>query len=276
MEPKFDEVGQWTEIKLEILRKYAQAYSTILSRQAQPRLDHFYIDGFSGAGTHLSKVSGEQLEGSPRIALQIDPPFRRYFFIDLNRDKLAFLRDSIGDRADVEILEEDCNQALLHSVFPRVQYEQYRRALCLLDPYGLQLDWEVVLAAGKSRAIDLFLNFPVMDMNRNALFRDADRATAEQKVRMTRFWGDDTWFDAAYDRSLQIGLFEGGDDWVKGTNETVVEAFRQRLRQVARFAYVPKPLPMRNSIGAVVYYLFFASQRPVGEDIVEQIFERYR
>lgn len=44
MDIKFDEVGRWTEIKLEILRKYAQAYSTILTRQI--RLEHFYIDGF--------------------------------------------------------------------------------------------------------------------------------------------------------------------------------------------------------------------------------------
>ncbi len=276
MEPRFDEVGQWTEIKLEILRKYAQAYSTILANQAQPRLEHFYIDGFSGAGTHLSKATGEPLEGSPKIALQIDPPFRHYFFIDLDGDKLAYLRESIGDRQDVEIIEEDCNQALLERVFPQVQYEHYRRALCLLDPYGLQLNWEVILEAGRSKTIDLFLNFPVMDMNRNALFRDAERATSVQRDRMTRFWGDDSWFDAAYARSLQLDLFGGREEWAKGTNEQVAEAFRQRLKQVAGFRSVPRPLPMKNSAGAVVYYLFFASQKPVGESIVEEIFDRYR
>ncbi len=174
------------------------------------------------------------------------------------------------------MLEEDCNRALLEKVLPQVRFDQYRRALCLLDPYGLQLDWEVILAAGKSRTIDLFLNFPVMDMNRNALFRDAQQATPEQKERMTRFWGDETWFDAVYDRSLQLGLFGDRDEWVKGTNEDVAEAFRQRLKQVAGFRHVPKPLPMRNSVGAVVYYLFFASQKPVGGSIVEEIFDLYR
>jgi hypothetical protein len=28
----FDEIGYWSEVKLEIVRKYAKAYSTILSR----------------------------------------------------------------------------------------------------------------------------------------------------------------------------------------------------------------------------------------------------
>jgi hypothetical protein len=33
---------------------------------------------------------------------------------------------------------------------------------------------------------------------------------------------------------------------------------------------------MRNSQGATVYYLFFASQKPVAQDIVEDIFRKYR
>jgi three-Cys-motif partner protein len=54
-------------------------------------------------------------------------------------------------------------------VFPPIRFENFNRALCLLDPYGLHLDWQVMLQAGKSRAVDMFLNFPVMDMNRNAI-----------------------------------------------------------------------------------------------------------
>jgi len=33
---------------------------------------------------------------------------------------------------------------------------------------------------------------------------------------------------------------------------------------------------MRNSTGAVVYYLFFASPKPVAERIVTSIFDKYR
>jgi three-Cys-motif partner protein len=271
---RFDVVGIWSEVKLEILRKYASAYSTILSKQGL--FEHFYIDGFSGAGTHLSKATGETIEGSPRIALGIEPPFRRYFFIDLDGDRLDYLRHSVGPRDDVRLLQGDSNRLLLDEVLPDVSWARYRRALCLLDPYGLQLDWEVVLAAGQQRTIDLFLNFPVMDMNRNALWRDPDGVPGELRARMTRFWGDESWFDATYTRSKQLGLFGDEEAWVKATNDEVAEAFRQRLRQVAGFAHVPRPLPMRNSIGAVVYYLFFASQKPVGHDIVEQIFDRYR
>ena len=61
----------------------------------------------------------------------------------------------------------------------------------------------------------------------------------------------------------------------KVDNVAVAEAFRRRLRDVAGFGNVPSPLPMRNSNGAVVYYLFFASQKAVANDIVEQIFKKY-
>lgn len=271
---RFDVIGRWSEIKLEILGKYAAAYSKILT--SQEGFEHYYIDGFSGAGLHVAKSTGEQVGGSPRIALTIEPPFRRYFFIDLDGNRLEFLRDTVGNRLDVEILQGDCNLVLVDQIFPRVSWERYRRALCLLDPYGLDLDWKVTLAAGELRTIDLFLNFPVMDMNRNALWRDPDKVSDEHRERMTRYWGDETWFDAVYQRSKQLGLFGREEEWIKVTNDEVAEAFRQRLRQVAGFAHVPKPLPMKNSKGAVVYYLFFGSRKPAAGNIVEDIFDRYR
>jgi three-Cys-motif partner protein len=89
---------------------------------------------------------------------------------------------------------------------------------------------------------------------------------------MTRFWGDDSWRAAAYD--TQPGLFGPMEE--KTSNEAVVAAYRKRLNDVAGFKYVPEPLPMRNTRGAVVYYLFFASQNHTGNKIAEHIFNKYR
>ena len=57
--------------------------------------------------------------------------------------------------------------------------------------------------------------------------------------------------------------------------EAIVEAFKKRLKDVAGFKHVPSPMPMRNSKGAVVYYLFFASQKDVANNIVKDIFKKY-
>jgi len=49
---RFDEIGYWSELKLEIIRKYARAYSTILTRQARRLpLRHVYIDDTCQART---------------------------------------------------------------------------------------------------------------------------------------------------------------------------------------------------------------------------------
>ena len=270
---KIDEIGYWSELKLEIVKKHAAAYSTILAAQRNPSLHHSYIDGFAGAGVHIAKRTGEFVPGSPLNALNVVPPFKHYYLIDLDGTRADHLREVTRDRShDVSVLEGDCNAVLLKQVFPKVRYEDYRRALCLLDPYALNLDWQVVAAAGGMKTIEIFLNFMVMDMNMNVLWKNPQAVPPAQIERMNRFWGDESWREAAYRK--EPDFFEVRD--VKATNEDVAEAYRQRLMKVAKFKYVPKPIPMRNGSGAVVYYLFFASPNQTGAKIVGDIFNSYR
>jgi len=72
----FDEIGAWSEIKLEIVRKYATAYSAILT--GVPGLRHIYVDAFAGSGVHISRDTGDFVPGSPLNALRVEPPFREY------------------------------------------------------------------------------------------------------------------------------------------------------------------------------------------------------
>ncbi len=267
----FDEIGYWSEIKLDILREYAAAYSTILAAQRSPSFYHVYIDAFAGAGLHISRSSQELVPGSPLNALAVSPPFREYHFIEIDPARASGLRELVGNRRDVQVHEGDCNQILLSAVFPNVDYRQYRRGLCILDPYGLHLNWEVIQTAGQMKSLDLFLNFPVADMNRNVLWREPGLADPAQIERMNAFWGDESWRNIAYSTNKNLFGFPE-----KEPNEIVADAFRKRLEDVAGFKRVPDPLPMRNSRGAIVYYLFFASQQDVAEHIVLDIFKKYR
>jgi three-Cys-motif partner protein len=268
---KFDEIGYWSELKLEIVEKYGSAYTTVLKNT---NLKKYYIDGLCGAGVHFSRKTATQVEGSPSRALKISPPFDRYYFIDIDKEKTAYLKKICGDRSDVHIHTGDSTEYLTKELLPRIQFKNYERALCLLDPYGLHIDWEAMYLAGQSKAIDMFLNFPVMDMNRNAIWTNPERVPRDGVERMTKFWGDDSWKKAAYAESPQGSFF--GAEIVKQSNDKIVAAFRDRLRKVADFKFVPPPLPMRNSTNAVVYFLFFASQKPVAEKIIKEIFSKYR
>lgn len=274
-EMPFDQIGYWSEVKLDIIKEYATAYSTILSAQKKPSLYHVYIDAFAGAGLHVSKASGEFVPGSPLNALLVKPPFREYHFIDLDEQKVTALEALAKERRDVRIYHGDCNRVLLDKVLPQARWEDYRRALCILDPYGLHLDWKVIAEAGRMRSVDIFLNFPVADINRNVLWRDRKGVSVEQTRRMNRFWGNDSWKQVAYKSSSQTELW-GSPAEEKVPNEAVAEAFRKRLREGAGFSNVPKPIAMRNTQNAVVYYLYCASHKPVAENIVQDIFMKYR
>jgi three-Cys-motif partner protein len=94
---------------------------------------------------------------------------------------------------------------------------------------------------------------------------------------MNRFWGDESWRAVTYEEDPQGHLFE---DSVKvkvdDANEKIAEAYRQRLVEVAGFKFAPRPLRFPNSLGATIYYLFFASPDPTANKIVTQIFDKYR
>jgi len=216
----------------------------------------------------LSKLTKEFVPGSPLNALNVRPPFLEYHLIDIKEGKIENLRQLIGPREDVFLYEGDSNKILLEKILPQVKYEKYRRGLCILDPYGLHLNWEVLAMTGRLKTLDVFLNFPVADMNRNVLWRDPHDVNELQKARMTAFWGDDSWRRIAYEQDLF-----GNPD--KQSNTTIAEAFRSRLEKIGGFARVPRPIPMRNSTGAIVYYLFFASQKNTAGDIVLDIFRKY-
>jgi hypothetical protein len=95
---------------------------------------------------------------------------------------------------------------------------------------------------------------------------------------MNRFCGDESWRRIAYAESRQTSfLFE--PDIEKQSNDVIAAAYRDRLKKVAGFKYVPEPLPMKNSNKATLYYLFFGSAWGAtipGDRPVRAIFEKLR
>lgn len=99
MRLELDAIGHWTEVKLHIIQDYASAYSRILTAKG---FCHVYIDAFAGAGVHISKRTGKFVLGSPRLALEVTPPFKEYYFIDIDSAKIAEL-------SEVEHKTDMCN-----------------------------------------------------------------------------------------------------------------------------------------------------------------------
>lgn len=270
----FEEIGAWSQVKHEIVDKYLAAYMAIMAKQSAIKRT-VYIDGFAGTGYATDRDSGAVVMGSAARAMKVRPPFTELHLIERDAARAAQLQRIVDDLRDprVRVHPGDCVQTLRQKVLPRCHYEDYARALCLLDPYGLSVPWTLLQEIGQMRSVEIFFNFMVVGVNRNVLWRDFNRVSEKRKQILDRVWGDRTWVDAFY--TTERNLFEE-DVPVKVSNAAVAEAFRQRLRTKAGFKFVPAPIPVRNDAGGTLYYLFFASHNRTADHIVDDIFRKYR
>jgi three-Cys-motif partner protein len=267
------DIGPWSEMKIEIVRAYAAAYAQILAKQ--PHLKFAYVDAFAGAGRHLSRATGEEVAGSPRAVLEIEPAFDEYHFVELDPARAAELQELTAIRPGrVHIHIGDSNEILPAKILPRFGFKTYRRALLLADPFSIDLDWRVTAMAGQLGTVDAFINFMIMDANMNVLLRNPDQVPQKQRDRMTRIWGDESWADVMYRR--ERSLFDEMELIEKQPNDVLASAFRDRLTRHAGFKHAAEPLPVRNTKGPILYYLFFASPKKAGYDIAQHLLNKHR
>ncbi len=92
---EFDEIGVWSELKLEIVEKYGSAYTSAFKKPASKSTT---LMASVDQALTSRKQTGEIVEGSPARALKVSPPFDGYHFIDLGGEKTDFLRSMCGNR----------------------------------------------------------------------------------------------------------------------------------------------------------------------------------
>jgi three-Cys-motif partner protein len=269
-----DLIGKWSEEKLELLRKYLSGYVTVLRNQASKGIRGFeYIDGFAGTGKPKSKDKERYIEGSPRVALGLPTPFTKYHFIEMSdwrRARLEALKQEFTG-LDIEIYPGDCNEVIRSLIVPTLPYSSYKRAIAFLDPFGLALEWETLKAIANTKTIEVFINIPIMDINRNIRRQDKDQIPEESRERITRFWGpgwDTDFFEE------KVDLFgESRIDLKPQSAKQVGNLYRKRLQQVFPFCTVP--VVLRNSTNAPLYGLVFGGHNKTGLRIAEDIFQKF-
>jgi three-Cys-motif partner protein len=171
--------GSWTEDKLSRLQKYLQAYMTIFSKNERARkLNPIYVDAFAGTGyrntpressenisflPELTEPENQEfLKGSACIALEVQPPFNQYVFIEsdpMRVQELANLRSDFLLLANrIGIVNQNANTYLIDWC---QRMKPMDRAVIFLDPYGMQVEWSLLEAIARTKKIDLWLLFPL-------------------------------------------------------------------------------------------------------------------
>lgn len=275
--------GNWTQEKLERLRRYLVEYTKIFKANDRARyLTTTFVDAFAGTGSYaaakdpshtnlglLVDVYDEDAtafqKGSAQIALEVEPSFSQYLFIEKKAahiQELEKLRSHFPNKSDrIKIIQKDANTELKEWC----QRTDWRtnRAVVFLDPYGMDVDWSTIEAIARTQAIDLWILFP-LGQAVNRLLTKSGPPPEPWADRLTRFFGTDEWKTAFYRPRQQMSFLDAEETFEKGIKfDGIGEYFVKRLSTV--FTKVAdKPLPLLNSRNVPIYLLCFAAGNPKG------------
>jgi len=278
--------GNWTQQKLRVLSKYLSAYRRIFERNARARYFRVsYVDAFAGTGViprpeiesafeelvpTLFEAEQEFRKGSVRRALEVNPPFHKYVFIEKDRGKceeLLALRDEFPKR-DIKIENEDANPALLK--WCRKMDSKRERAVVFLDPFGASVEWSVIEAIAKTGGVDMWILFPYAAVNR--MLTRGHKPSRSWSEKLTSVFGTSTWEEKFYSSSRFTSIIDprGEVELVRKTAAPakIVDFFAERLS--ALFSEVARPGLLFNS-KSLLFVLFFASNNKTAVKIANDL-----
>ena len=279
--------GDWTTVKLGVIAAYLQAYTTALKDKPSPKrpFRKGYIDAFAGTGYRevrrndpadqsllLPDLAEEEpqglLDGSARLALKTDPRFDSYIFIERSAKRCAeleVLREEFPDLADdIEVRQGDANQEIQALCDTSKKDWSSHRAVLFLDPYGMQVDWTTIEAVAGTKAIDLWLLFP-LGIGVNRLLKKSGDIPDSWRAKLNVLLGTEDWYEEFFKVETTPTLFGEQERVVKATMETIGRYFNDRLREV--FAGVAdQPGVLRNSVNNPLYLLCFAMGNERGKE----------
>lgn len=284
--------GDWTSTKLDVLAKYLAAYTTALKDKpsADRPFKKAYIDAFAGTGYRsmrsedeskdspnlvfpdLAEAAPQQLlDGSARLALKTEPQFDRYIFIDRNKDRvhqLELLKAEFSDLAPrMTVKKGDANKEIRKLCDNNWSSH---RAVLFLDPYGMQVEWDTIAAIAKTKAIDLWLLFP-LGIGVNRIVTRSGAIPEGWQRRLDTLLGTTDWRDEFYERDRQPTLFGGDEERVtKASLETIGRYFNKRLESVFP-GVAGTPGVLRNSANCPLYLFCFAAGNEKGAPIALKI-----
>jgi three-Cys-motif partner protein len=273
--------GRWSDDKLQALKEYLSAYGQVLSKRS---FDRIYIDAFAGAGTRevvqkseeflfdeaLAEEEATYRHGSPLIALGIEPAFHRFIFIERDAESIAKLREEVGTHFPEKLRQVDFRQGDANQQLQALTKEDWRRrrAVAFLDPFALHVKWETIEMIAQTKAIDMWLLFPAMAVNR--MLPRSGVVPQKWAEKLTETFGSEDWQHSFYEKQ-QADLF-GEESLSKAPKvfEKLSEFITKRLDSVFEGAN-KQPLILRNSSGAPLFLFCFASGNPKGAPIALRI-----
>jgi three-Cys-motif partner protein len=296
--PKDDTVGPWAKEKLGALGEYLGYYSKVLKNRGEGKLvwckGIVYIDAFAGLGRTEVRSKGvaldamsmfdelvresqpevrEVIDGSPRVALSTPDKFDRYVFIERDPKRMAQLEgleEEFKATHKIALRKGDCNAELQQIVVESGIDWKSHRAVCFLDPFGMHVPWKTIEMLGRTKAIEVLINFP-LDM---AIQRVLTRTGALQpgwREALDEFFGSGDWWGKVY--AEKDNLFGSATEKLPNAGDNLLQWYCERLK--AEFGNVAHPRLVKNTRGNGLYYLIWAGPHKKGLEGADYILKHY-
>lgn len=289
--------GQWTEEKLDAFEKYVNAYLTIMnSYREKNKWKLIYFDGFAGSGSRNEKkkekdsallldffkdsiLQKEELnlyKGAAERVLSIPQRgFDYYYFVDKDKEsslKLHKLLSRFENEKTLVYRNSDANKQI-EMLASAMQKDRKFASLVLLDPFGMQVDWNSIEMLKDTRT-DLWILIPTGVIVNRLLDRKGELTHID---KLTSFFGKDEEFlrEYFYTKTIEQTFF-GDIERIKKVEkpiQKITELYIQQLKDIFKHV-TPKPLVLYNSRNTPIFHFACASNNPTAIRIANEIIDK--
>lgn len=289
-EPFIDWGGEWTATKLQAFEDYVNAYLTIMNAQKDKYNGWpttIYFDGFAGSGKRnilstddeklFKDITNDELtvyKGSAERVLSMTKKFDEYYFIDNDSEAINILKSNLAAK---NLITSNCNFIVNDVNEELKKFSKYvdkkKAALILLDPFGMQLNWESIELL-KDKRVDLWILLPsgviinrFLDRKGKLLFSEKLQSffgMSEQEIREI-FYKTET-IETLFD--IENRIIKVSDSITK-----IADVYIQRLKNIFKFV-TNEPLKLLNTKDIPIYHFVFASNNQTALNIAKYIIEK--
>jgi three-Cys-motif partner protein len=244
------ESGAWVLEKKVHVERYLGIFTKGVAKKWSGKLA--YVDLFSGPGKNVIRESGEEVDGSPLLALKCD--FGNYLFVDVP-EVLETLRLRLRNHpklAHISFIEGDCN-AVIDEILRLLPPDHL--TLAFIDPTGLQIRFDTIRRLVHDRKVDLLMTIQFgMGIRMNLLQYIRTEGDA-----LTGFLGNNEW---------RKDVEQGGT--VFQAAKRILERYMTQLRALGYLDTKDREI-VRNDQNLLLYFVIMASRHPLGEKFWREV-----
>lgn len=257
--------GFWTKEKLDLLRRYLDAFTTASKSQKEI----LYFDLFAGQADNYDRITGDPISGSARIALEVDgSKFSRLRFFELEPHATELESRLLSDfpGRDIKVHRGDCNSKISEALV-EISHLNWAPSFAFIDPNGPHVHWATLQALAQfkkpgSTKVELWALFPHGMFTR--LLPVSGEVRPEDQNVLNLMFGTEEW-RFIYEARLKESITPAR------AREEYVNLFRWRLEAVLGYKRT-HALELMNERGQPLYDMIFASDHEAGDRIMAHLY----